>query len=105
MTYLPPVSRASDGYTSHAAEAAIDAEGSRQRIKAIVLAAIKAHPGSTTSEIAEWTGLPEPAVWRRKSDLKNTGEIYYDGRKPGASGKLQSCLWPVLPEPTQGKML
>jgi len=101
-----PVSRRDNPLTSYQAEAAINADGSRQTHAATILAIIRNSPGLTTGEVGEASGLGQMEARKRLSDNKNAGLIR-SGRSRvwPQSGRQQSTWWPVMLEPVQGELL
>lgn len=93
---LPPASRGTDDVTSHLAAAAITASGARERHCAIVLRAVKLHPGKTSFELSLRCPLDRYEVARRLPDLLAT-ELVEKGarRRCEVSGKQAVTWWPA----------
>jgi predicted HTH transcriptional regulator len=70
-----PLARATDPQTSHDAARNVTASGTRAAHCATILAAVKANPGSTAGELAEFTGIDRVEVGRRLPDLRNAGQV------------------------------
>ncbi len=88
LSFYPPASHKTDPATSKKAEARVNRR-SRGAHAAIVLEAVKAHPGMTAPELMTITRLGEYQVRRRLSDLKDAGSV---GREHERDGN--SCWWP-----------
>jgi hypothetical protein len=72
-----PVARASDPKTSHEAAHAVTASGRRDEQLAQVLDLVKAHPGSTSLELAQYSQtLDRYAIARRLPELEDEKLVY-----------------------------
>ena len=102
----PPIARNVDPWTSHAAGAAITVSGRRRSLVELCLECVYKNPGLTAGERGEHTGLGNPRVWRRLSDLKNLGRVI-QGAARQWNGKVQVTWWPLdVEEPNQqGQLL
>jgi DNA-binding MarR family transcriptional regulator len=69
------LSRTSDPSTSRSAARAIVASGQHESDCRRVLEAIRRHPGLSTREISEVTGIDRHLLGRRAADLKKRGLI------------------------------
>lgn len=70
------ISRTSDDETSHEAAEKLNRSGRRDTQKGIVLTALRAHPGSTASEIGSRSHLGQHVVARRLPDLLRDQLVY-----------------------------
>lgn len=93
---LPPAARATDDVTSHLAAQEHTASGQRERHCAIVLRAVKSHPGKTSFELSLRCPLDRYEVARRLPDLLVT-ELVQKGprRRCEVSGKLALTWYPA----------
>lgn len=89
---LPPVSHTHDPATSKEAEADINKTGTRVRDIELVMGLVTAHPGHTSTELADIGHLTLYKVRRRLSDLKNQGRIFYGG-KVKRGGQRAAMTW------------
>jgi hypothetical protein len=75
-TYRNPIAHRNDPASSHEAADAIDRSGARGTHCAVVLDAVKAHPGLTSAELVEHVpGLDLTETRRRLTDLKRAALI------------------------------
>ena len=103
--WLAPVSRRGGPPTSFEAEAAINADGSRQTQCRYILDVVLATEGRVAGEIGEATGYGMHITSRRLADLKNIGLIRQGlPRIWAVSGRRQVTWWPVG-DPVQGGLL
>jgi hypothetical protein len=70
---LPPIAADADPGTSHEAADELDGSGARARQMAEVLKALRRHPGSTSRELGEASGLDRYLCARRLPDLRAAG--------------------------------
>jgi hypothetical protein len=72
-----PIARATDPKTSHQAAEAVTASGKRDEQIQQVLELVKAHPGSTSLELAQHTKiLDRYAIARRLPELEGEKKVY-----------------------------
>lgn len=94
-----PRARATDPASSHAAAAEIEASGAAAAHRAIILAAVRAHPGRTSLELAGITGLDRHAISRRLSELRDDGLIEQGTMRACSVNGHQMLVWnPAVPE-------
>lgn len=92
---LPPIARNTDDVTSHLAAVAHTDSGKRGRHCAIVLRAIRMHPGETSHELSARCGLERHEVARRCPDLLATGLVRKGAKRPcDMTGNLAVTWWP-----------
>ena len=82
-----PAARRSDPDTSHEAAEHVTRSGARQRHIEIVIAAVRAHPGLTSLELADVCGLERHEVARRTADAEASGAIRKGPVKRQANGR------------------
>ena len=106
---LPPVVHADDPAPAH--EAAVETT-TRAAQRALVLEAVRSHPGLTSTALMElvdgpqWSDDPHERLYqvrRRLSDLHKATprHVYPAGRGQSHSGRAESRWWPAS-EPEQG---
>ena len=91
-------SRTQDPATSHEAERRFAESGARATHCALVLAAVRAQPGSTGTELGEASGLGQGPAMRRLNDLRHDG-LGWQGAVRGPGKRRQISWWPVLTQP------
>lgn len=79
-TIKTPAARATDPESSHLAAEEITESGVRQQQIGQAITAVRDHPGSTSRELAELTGLDRYMLGRRLSDAAATGAIRKGGK-------------------------
>jgi hypothetical protein len=92
---LPPTSHAADPITSLEAEHAVTASGARGRQLALVVDAVRQHPGLTAEGIASACGLDRYQAMRRLSDAKHAGLARQGEPREQASGRRAMTWWPL----------
>lgn len=91
-----PRARATDPATSHVAAARVTASGAAGRQAAVVRAALGAHPGVTSAELAAACGLDRYQTARRLPELRKLGQARNGGpRVCRVTGKLALTWWAV----------
>ena len=100
-------SRTHDPATSHEAERRFTESGARATHCALVLAAVRAQPGSTGTELgaAVWPGDAKEGRYRalrRLNDLRRAGIVRQGS--PRRSGGRAMVTWWLTQEPTQGRL-
>lgn len=89
-----PAARATDPQSSHAAADLVTSTGTRQNHIAIVIEAVRAHPGRTSAELTRYTGLERHEVARRTSDAETAGAIHKGAiRRCDVSGRSAVTWW------------
>lgn len=92
---LPPAARRTDDLTSHLAAREFTASGKREYHCAIVLSAVKAHPGRTSLELSLRCSLNRFDIARRLPDLLAAGFVRKGERRHcEVTGKLALTWWP-----------
>lgn len=90
------LARNSDPITSHAAAHEHVANGNQECHLKIIVEAIGKHPGSTSAELAEITGLERHEAARRTSDARRKGMAEQGESRPcRMSGKQSITWWPA----------
>ena len=96
-------SRRTDPASSHAAEAEINADGTRATQAEQVLAALKVHINTTSRELAEAALLDRYVVARRLPELAQLGLVLCQGiRICQISKRAATCWVPVFRLPGVG---
>jgi len=90
-----PAARRGDPSTSHEAAEHVTASGARQRHIAIVIDAVRRHPGRTSMELAPLCGLERHEVARRTADAETTGAIRKGAARRQANGRSAVTWWPA----------
>lgn len=92
-----PRARRDDPRSSHEAAALIERTGVAGRQAAVMLEAMRQHPGSTTMELARAAGLDRYAVARRSPELAHDGLAIKieptDDTVPCAVSGKRVCRW------------
>ena len=70
-----PAARATDPESSHLAAEEITASGKRQEQIGLAITAVRDHPGNTSMELSELTGLDRYMLARRLPDAETAGAI------------------------------
>lgn len=88
---LPPAAAKSDPWTSHEAARRMDQSGARMRQFEAVAKLVKAHPWSTSAELAATAmarvmGLDRAAIARRLPDAVKVGLVQVCDDGPGGNG-------------------
>lgn len=91
-----PAARSTDPETSHEAARRVTESGVRQGHAERVLAAVRAHPGMTSRELAGPTGLERHEVARRLADLANAGLVEQQDARPCSVGRGRAVTWRVI---------
>ena len=90
-----PTSRSTDPATSHLAAAEIEASGQRAAQQWATLAAVRAHHGCTSHELAEAAGLDRYMLARRLGEVEARGLIRRgEPRRCAVSGRAALTWWP-----------
>lgn len=92
------LSHRDDPSTSRDAIAALTANGGRSQHMAIVLDAVKSHPGLTACELISVSGLDEYQVRRRLCDLKNAGRLVHGDRRICSVKGSSMVTWRIATE-------
>ncbi len=88
------LARRSDPDTSHAAAQRVTRSGSRADHLTRVVEAVRSHPGKTSAELAQITGLERHEAARRTSDGEREGFLRKGpSRKCSVSGRAAVCWW------------
>lgn len=94
-----PIARRTDPESSKLAGDALTHSGARGKQKQLALDAVKAHPGRTSLELAERTGLCRFFLAKRLADLNNAGDVHKGALiRCAVSGNL-ACPWWLGPDP------
>lgn len=104
-----PTARLRDPSTSHDAGEAVRDSGCREEQRRQVLAAVRAHPGLTSDELAQAAGLDRYMVGRRLPELRDQRELVMvrgypvqpEKRRSEVSGRKGMVWRPVPTEPEQ----
>lgn len=87
--------RNGDPAPSREAAERVTAVGSRADHLKRIVAAVQAHPGSTSAELAEYSGLERHEAARRTADAANAGLIVRGPSKPcSVGGRAATTWWP-----------
>ncbi|HIE0125284.1 TPA: winged helix-turn-helix domain-containing protein [Stenotrophomonas maltophilia] len=90
--------RATDLSTSHEAARYVVESGMQGDQQAAAAVAVKCHPGLTSNELAQETGMCRYVLARRLPELAETGRVWRGPKKPCAvSGRSACTWWPVAP--------
>ncbi len=87
------MARSYDPGTSHEAAAQHVRSGMAATQAAKVLAAVKSHPGCTSAELAQLSGLERHAAARRLSDLRRNGLVIRGSRKACSATGARGVSW------------
>jgi hypothetical protein len=88
-----PIARHTDPDTSKAAAKQITNSGVRGEQHRTVLAAVKAHPGKTSRELAAEADLDRYMVARRLPELEKLGVVKRAAERMCTIGKLSATTW------------
>lgn len=95
----PPRARATDPETAKSAARAI--ESKVNKLQAIVLEHLKAHPGgATTREIAEAAGIEWTSISPRMRPLADRGLVIDSGEIRRSPGHREQIVWRLAPPGT-----
>lgn len=93
---LSPAARSTDPITSHLASEEHTASGKRACHIAIVIDAVRRHPGMTSAELAPICKLERHEVARRTADAEKCGAIRKgEIRKCDIGGRCAVTWWPA----------
>lgn len=87
-----PAARNSDPLTSHMAAQHMNHTGARAKQQQEVLAAVRKHPGMTSSELAQATGVDRYMLARRLPELA-PAVVKGEARKCQVSGRQAVTWW------------
>lgn len=87
----PARARRCDPVSSHQAADEAERSGLIASQAEQTLAAVRAHPGRTSREIAERSGLDRHMVARRLPELEVTGKVWSDPRPSGKRWWARAC--------------
>lgn len=94
-----PAFRATDPETSELAAIEITASGERKRQQDATAEAVRKHPGKTSHELAQVTGLNRYALARRLPECVTGKEVVKGAARTCAvSGRKAVTWWPVQVE-------
>lgn len=104
-----PTARLRDPSTSHEAGETVRDSGQREEQQRQVLAALRAHPGVTSDELAHLAGLDRYMVGRRLPELRDERRVVEvrgyperpEKRRSEMSGRKGMVWRPVRTEPEQ----
>ena len=85
--------RNSDPEASHLAADAIVSSGRAGSLRATAMRYVQLYPGKTAGELGELSGLGHDKLWRRISELKRDGYVFY-GELRTWRGTPQHTVWP-----------
>lgn len=97
-----PASRATDPVSSHEAERAHTDSGARRTEQARARAAVSMHPGYTSFDLAQITGIERHVLGRRLPELEAVGLVRRGPIARSSNGR-RGVTW--LPVPVQGRLL
>lgn len=98
MTRLIHPTRGTDIGTSHETAVHVGATGLQAWQQDRAAAAVKAHPGLTSMELAKATGHDRYMLARRLPELLETGRVWRGPKKPCSVSSRSGCTWwPVAP--------
>lgn len=91
-----PIARESDPETSHLAAEEVTTSGRRAVQQHAVLAAVMAHPGLTSRELAQAAGMDRYVVARRLPELEAAKRVRKgEARECRVSKRLAVTWWPA----------
>ena len=92
------LARNSDISTSHEAATFLVASGIQSDQQAQAAAAVKRHPGMTSMELSQATGLDRHMLGRRLPELLDDGRAWRGPKKTCKVSERSACTWwPVAP--------
>ncbi|MFG6111151.1 winged helix-turn-helix domain-containing protein [Stenotrophomonas nematodicola] len=98
MTGLNHPARDTDIGTSHEAAVHVVATGIQAWQQDRAAAAVKAHPGLTSMELAKATGHDRYMLARRLPELLDTARVWRGPKKTCKVSRISACTWwPVAP--------
>lgn len=91
-----PAARRRDASSSHAAAEAVTLSGRRDAQLAETIAAVRKHPGKTSMELAQKTGLDRYMIARRLPEAVTAGAVKKGGQSTcTVSQRLALTWWPA----------
>lgn len=94
-----PIARANDPESSHCAGEEITASGRRQQQIAMTISVVRKHPGHTSMELSEITGVCRFVLARRLPEAVTAGAVVKGIQRPcSVTGKLALTWLPVDPQ-------
>lgn len=97
--------RGTDPATSGQAAARVASSGSRDDHIGRVIHAVRAHPGRTSAEIAQITGLERHEAARRTADAEHLGRIRKGTPRICSVGGTRAVTWWAVPTTSQWSCL
>jgi hypothetical protein len=85
-----------DPVTSDMAAARIEASGHATAQRRAVLAAVLAHPGSTSAELARIAGMDRHAAARRLPEVRKAGLVRNPGRRTCSVAGILAVTWEAV---------
>lgn len=94
-----PIARANDPESSHRAGEEITASGRRQQQIAMTIEVVRKHPGHTSMELSEITGLCRFLLARRLPEAVTAGAVMKGIQRPCSVTRKLALTWlPVDPQ-------
>lgn len=90
-----PAARATDPATSHEAADIITTSGRRQAHIERVVAAVRAHPGLTSAELAPHAGLERHEAARRLPEAETAGQVRKGPPRICSTSGRRAVTWEV----------
>lgn len=95
---MSALARNTDISTSHEAAEFVKASGIQKDQQAQAAAAVKLHPGVTSMQLSQLTGLDRYMLGRRLPELLKTEQVWRGPNVPcPVSGRSACTWWPVAP--------
>lgn len=92
-----PAARKTDPVTSHLAAEYHTRSGDRARQQAQTAEAVRLHPGHTSQELAQLTGLDRYMLARRLPECVTAGRVTKGStQRCSVTGRLALTWWPVV---------
>lgn len=96
-----PAARGTDPDTSHQAAAEITASGLRHQQQEAAARAVRRHPGCTSHELAQLTGMDRYALARRLPECATAGEVAKGEAKLCTVSGRRAITWHPVVVPAQ----
>jgi len=92
-----PISRNTDPVTSHLAALEVTQDGTRAKQQRAVLTALKSHPGHTSMELSQFSGvLSRYDFARRLPELEDAGLVMKGPKRRCALTGKQAVTWRAI---------
>ena len=100
-----PLSHRHDPDTSRQAAALVDATGTRDDHITIIVSAVRRHPGHTSAELAQITGLERHEAARRTADAEHRGLIRKGPARKCSLSHRAAVTWQIALTESQRECL